>query len=385
MYRTLRRCLDLFCEKYLLILFLLKSRFLPSKKKKCLLISHEASLTGAPVVLYSLAKILSKNGWLPVLLSPYYGPLFNEANRSNLTMSRCHWRNFDYSVLLGSKYYDLIVVNTAVNGYVVSRLQNLDGCPILWWIHESAAVYSDDCIRQLPMHITHRVHIFAVGSYAKIQLERYRPKYNIQLLLYPSLDLQQICSINEESKTVRLYCIGGFQNRKAQDLLAQAIKLLPKEILNCCHFTFIGKIFCEEVFSAVQSLLNYKEVKCRIVDEMPREELYKEYQKLDVLVCPSRDDPMPVVVAEALSLGKIVICSTNTGSAKIINNYKAGIVFNSDSVNELVESIKLAVRVFNQKEVKNYYSLRARKAYEDNFSESIFTININRILANLNL
>ena len=358
-----------------------------SKKKKCLLISHEASLSGAPVVLYNLAKILKREGWIPVILSPHDGPLFSEAKRSNIKIYRCHWRNVTCCAKIGSKKYDLIIINTAVNGYIVDRVQHCTKCPVIWWIHESAAVYSDACIQQLPIEVTSRIQIFAGGGYAKKQIKRYRHNYQIRSLLYPTLDLKNIHTVckNSTSRKINFYCIGTFEERKAQDLFVRAIKLLPNCILKESCFVFIGRIGSREIYNSVQSLLSHENIHCVVMDALPLEELYKEYQKMDVLVCPSRDDPMPVVIADALSLGKIVICSSNTGSAEIIKENNAGFVFESDSVSELVKSIKEAVMIFEQKEMRLYYSVQARRVYENNFSEEAFLRNFKEILKKFKL
>ena len=41
----------------------------------------------------------------------------------------------------------------------------------------------------------------------------------------------------------------------------------------------------------------------------------------------SRDDPMPAVVTESMSLGKPSICSQNTGAADFIEHYDAGYTY----------------------------------------------------------
>ncbi len=380
------RLLDFLIEKMLFLLFVIRSSFLV-RKRKCLLISHEASLSGAPVVLLNVAKILCTLGWTPIILSPYRGPLFSEARQNKITMLRCHWRNIVRCAQFGAKRYDLIIVNTSVNGYVVNGLQDFDYCPVLWWIHESAAVYSDACIRQLPVEVKGHIKICAGGDYAKSQLRRFRPNYNIQTLLYPTLDLKKIISEEavECSKKINLYCIGTIEERKGQDLLVRAIKQLPQDVLNECCFTFIGRIGSPEIYSTVKSLVSCKGVACESMGTVPLKDLYKQYQKMDVLICPSRDDPMPVVVADALSLGKIVVCSSNTGCASILTANNAGIVFQNNSVTDLTNSIIEAIRIVKQKRLRSIYSARARSAYKDNFSEDSFLKSFEILLRKLNL
>jgi glycosyltransferase involved in cell wall biosynthesis len=54
------------------------------------------------------------------------------------------------------------------------------------------------------------------------------------------------------------------------------------------------------------------------------------------LICASRDDPMPVVVTEAMMFSKVCICSENTGSANIIQDGNSGFVYKDNSENPCV-------------------------------------------------
>jgi glycosyltransferase involved in cell wall biosynthesis len=49
-------------------------------------------------------------------------------------------------------------------------------------------------------------------------------------------------------------------------------------------------------------------------------------RKADVILCPSRDDALPMVTAEALCLGKILMCTKATGISEYIERMRSGFV-----------------------------------------------------------
>ena len=325
----------------------IRNFLLYKKGKNCLLISHEATLSGAPVVLLHLAQVLQTQGWNPIVAFPHKGPLLKILHQFNIETLYCNWRFFAECMAFFSKYCRFCVINTAVNGYIVELIQS-SGKPIIWWIHESKAVYSEACIRQLPETIAKNTKIYAGGEYAREQLLKFRPNYNVEILLYPTKDLigreNQKINFTKQHSKISFYCVGTFEKRKGQDLLAKAIRLLSKDQLKQCRFVFIGKPQDKEIYNDLCSMhQKFHEIDLQIRKTIPLDELYLEYSQMDVLVCPSRDDPMPVVVTDALSLGKIVICSTATGSASIIRRNESGLLFESENITDLAYKLSAAI------------------------------------------
>lgn len=111
------------------------------------------------------------------------------------------------------------------------------------------------------------------------------------------------------------------------------------------------------------------------------DEVYQMYREIDFLVCSSRDDPMPVVAAEAMSFGKPCICSCNTGTAAIIKHYEAGDTYDGDDPELLSQLISHAYHM-PRAEYKRI-SANARCAYEEVFSEEVFAKNLAEIIKKL--
>jgi len=68
---------------------------------------------------------------------------------------------------------------------------------------------------------------------------------------------------------------------------------------------------------------------------LDQEGVFAELQKAAVFVLPSFQETLPVSVAEALSLGKIVLASNVGGVSEMITNKENGIMFNRGDISEL--------------------------------------------------
>ena len=114
-----------------------------------------------------------------------------------------------------------------------------------------------------------------------------------------------------------------------------------------------------------------------IMGAVDHKEMVKVYKSIDVIVCPSRQDPMPVVITEGLMNGKVCIASDATGSADLIadgvNGFVCGV--NADSLRQ-----KIVWIVEHEQELE---SLRkeARKLYENAFAMDVFEKNVMDIVS----
>ena len=103
--------------------------------------------------------------------------------------------------------------------------------------------------------------------------------------------------------------------------------------------------------------------------ELTREEIKKAFQDIDVLVCPSREDPLPIVVTEAMMYGKTCIVSDSVGMADHIEDGENGFVFRKDDADALAERMTWVFR--NQNRLAKI-GKNARKVYEECFTMDCF-------------
>ena len=228
--------------------------------------------------------------------------------------------------------------------------------------------------------VTENVHTYAVGTLALNTARRYFNNINIKELLYGISDFGSIVKSGErKSNKIVLAIIGSICERKAQDIFLDAIEKLPSKIQENAEFWIVGDSLEEEYFNMIQKkskgLMNVK-----LLGNINREEMQNIYSQIDVLVCPSREDPMPVVVTEAMAASKPSIVSTMTGTVNLITDKINGFVCNVNDSKQLSEKIKW---IFEHKNELKIIGDRARRLYEMNFSLESFKKSINEIIENV--
>ncbi len=340
--------------------------------KKVLIISHELNLTGAPVAILYMAICLKKLGYLPVVVSPNDGALREEFTKQGIPAVLMPNIFISEEICEFAPYFDMIFANTIVSAPAVMSLYKYQ-TPIFWWIHEAEVSYREEILSVLPDTLPQNVSVYAGGAYARQKLQEHCPNWNVKELLYyvpvPAV-INQPIDLPTCAKGKKLFaCIGVLEYRKGQDILVEAIRQLPRNILKQSYFIFVGKECYASHYQDICDLMQQHPHNVHYIQELSLWETQALYRQMDCLICPSRDDPMPIVVTEALALGKMVICSENTGSASILMSENAGLVYQSDSPQELAAMIRA---VLTKPRKYNVMCKNARKAYEKYFSISAF-------------
>ena len=154
----------------------------------------------------------------------------------------------------------------------------------------------------------------------------------LNIIHYGIPDNSKLYKKEPEDKVI-FSIIGTMDKRKGQDILIEAIKLLPSEYQAKIRVDFIGQSdnqYAEDIMSKAANLscVNFK----GLIHFEKKNELYKN---TDVLICISRDDPFPVVVSEAMLFSIPCIISDHVGQANLIKNGFNGFVIQNENIEEL--------------------------------------------------
>lgn len=365
--------------------------FFPEKptggQQHVILMSHELTRTGAPVVLADMARVLVEKGMQVIVFSPSEGPLirlFNDMGCIVIVQPILLRGRYDAADTLDGE--DIILPRRLMERaeftvFCTLVLHNVVKCfidtdyKIYWWLHE-ASVSFRECRDVLPERLSDNIHVLAVCEYVEDKFREFDlPGYKGDILNYMVEDTEQQ-KPDKKDDIVRFVCVGTIDFRKGQDILVDAIKLLPMEYLRRTEFGFVGFKHSPYIVEKVLKLANaFPNVTC--YDEMSREEVFALYEDIDCIVSPSRDDPMPVVLTENMRLGNICICSTATGTARYIRDGENGFVFESENAEELAEKIMyIADHIDMLAELKE----RSRAIYESRFMKERFVENMERLM-----
>jgi glycosyltransferase involved in cell wall biosynthesis len=158
----------------------------------------------------------------------------------------------------------------------------------------------------------------------------------------------------------RLLYVGVIDRRKNLLLLLEALKAL---VANGKHFTldvlggYDNKDYENEVneFMARHRLSEF----VRFWGWVPQTELPRFIQHTDILVMPSRQETLPMTIAEAMAAGKVVVASSVGGIPEMICDQYDGFLFNVFKVDSLVNILE---GLYNNDERITLISERAKKA-----------------------
>ena len=158
--------------------------------------------------------------------------------------------------------------------------------------------------------------------------------------------------------------IGYIEWRKGQDLLVEAVSQLQEKITGEAEFILIGQntsLMAKELANRIADIGNIK-----MPGTISREEVHRILKDADMMICPSREDPMPTVCAEAMMHHVPCIVSDATGTSKYIRDGYDGLIFKNESVEELKQKIIWSI---NHRDKLRVVGDRAYSIYEKFFSE----------------
>ena len=335
--------------------------------KKILLVTHDFSLTGAPIMLYYAAKLLKKRGYGVTVYSKADGPLKHDYLRNGISVSVFRKYDFnDHEVEQYFSWFDMILVNTVVLFELVRKLERVE-TSILWWLHEEDNVYEDYKIKELPMY--ERLHVYGVSKRAINAYKKNSGNLNAEQMIYGiPKEIDQKKEKHQINDRKLIYAIVGcVSERKGHDIFMASVERNWDKWKDKAEFWVIG-IITESQRAEMEA-----SGKVKIFGSMDHSDLVKIYSAVDVVVCPSRNDPMPVVMAEAMMNKRVCIASDMTGTAEKIIPYKNGLICRAGDVTSFSEQIDWTLA---HKEQLESIGERAYEVYQENFSQEQFQRNL---------
>ncbi len=345
--------------------------------KRLLVITHDLSWTGAPVVLSEACiNVLKPAGYELLVLSLKVGPLAEKYRENGISVMVTPEVALKDSDLLLSlvQPFDAVIVNTIVPYEGIHLLNSLRK-PVFWWIHESELIYQVVGM-YLPERLEENIHVFCVGQIALDMLKKYRD-YQADSLIYGLQDSNpagKLWKPDAAKQRLVFATVGAVLELKGQDILMEAISLLEDGIREKCEFLLVGKTEDLRILDCIRKTEERYPGNVRYIGPVPRDDLDGIYQTADCIICASRQDCMPTFVSEGLMYGRTAICSENTGMAPILRKEQAGFTYGNNDPAALAAVITEYVSLSDEE--REVYGKRARACFENNFSMDIFRANL---------
>jgi glycosyltransferase involved in cell wall biosynthesis len=350
-----------------------------SVKKKIIFISHESSLTGAPVMLLNLLSLLKGTNLFDIHIILFRGGTlekeFYKYGKVSVLKSKDYskqafllFRGVNFLIfrirllLLPRKIKDAEIIfnNTITNGKILRWLLG-SRAKVVSYIHELESVIqkypkdSELTIRYSDLLICPS-NIVAQNLITNHQI----PKKKLAFLNY-YFPLTYLNPRGLTKNTSRKSFRGGFQfsenkfyvvamgwatYRKGIDIFVDAARI-TKYLNQNIHFVWIGDFLDEEIKIKIENEIAMHQLESimTITGELPHS--LENLLPFDLFILSSREDPYPLVVLEA-ALAKIPsVCFANTGGAQEFIGDDCGWIVDEISSEKLSKKI---IEIENQKE-----------------------------------
>ncbi len=353
-----------------------------AKGRRALILSHELTMTGAPIVLVSAVPVLRSLGFEVVVLGPADEgslPLFLDAGAAVVTRPDCVTSSALWGLATSA---DLVLANTVVEAPVVNTL-NGSFVPVLWWLHDAFAGYPF-IAHSIPKALGKNIHVCAVGSHATAAMHSVRPDFEIEQLIYglPDYAAEQFprYDISFAEGRPLFVTVGSLEHRKGPDIFCNAIRLLPSAVREKAAFLFVGKAADKGMYNAVDSLVRDYPQTVFYRKRLERPEVKSLMEQCNCVVCASRDDPMPTFVTEGLIFGKPSIVSEHTGTAGLVTEGVDGFLYKDDDPQQLADKLTWAIE---HPEALAAMHDSCRRLYEQQFSNESYVATLIRLVKEL--
>lgn len=339
--------------------------------KKILIISTALNYDGGTIAAVYAARVLQERGNNVLLAAPGGDKAFiNEITDDGIDVVLCPALPYLHrEELFLVNQFDVVLVNVfqmLLCAYEISRIK-----PVMWWIHEPEELY-EKTLKRFRKYIDgnerRAIDIYAVSNIAQRNFNAYFPGSIKKTFSYGIPDENEDSALKENTGEMIFAMVGMVCPRKAQDIFIKAIKQLNVQEKRKVQFWIIGFIGTDEYSSQIKEMAAEDE-SIKIKGLFTRKQMQEAYKKIDVIVCPSREDPLPIVITEGMMWEKPCIVSDRTGTAQYIEDGKNGFICKTGEPGDLREKMR---RIIHNQGKLTEIGRKARHTYETHFSMKSF-------------
>lgn len=361
---------------------------------RILLVTHETSRTGAPRVAIMMARGLAAKGNDVRVVARFPGPLLPEfqsvaptrvevlhrvrrrlrAVRA-LTVVAFVLDSFVVSATVLRHRPDVVYVNSSAAAIYLRPARWLRR-PVILHVHESATIVQDFFDRARASKELPAVDVVACSPSVQRDLAMMtgRDPRDVPMIASVPDDAMVVSQsaaepdIEYQPEELIVGCCGAVEHRKGADLWDEIAERVDRALPDrSVRFVWIGK----------DDLAVRPAEAGRAEFIGPRANPYSHMRQFDVFALPSRDDPFPLVVIEAMLLGKPVVAFDVGGVALQVGD--AGVLVPVGDVAEFADRI---VQLLSDEHLRRSLGDRARSRASSKFSTDAFMTELGTLIGN---
>jgi glycosyltransferase involved in cell wall biosynthesis len=332
-----------------------------------LFVSHDLSLSGAPMMLFHAAAWAKRNGMFIVVMAPEDGPLREKFEAEGIPLIIDPLVEMEHeSFAAFARHFDCVLANTIRSGAVVRALKKED-VPVVWWLHEPGSVGEHYLREESKLRAAMPLaDLLLAPSEQTAGVYRTHTDSPVKCLRNAIPDVRvERPPAKSGSQPLRFLLLASVEPRKGQDIFVKALAQLPREVQEAAHFEIAGRIldpdFWPTVGPVAEGLKNLS-----VTGALSHLEAISKLSAADVVVSPSRDEAMPTVtILEAMSLGKAIITTTVGGALEVFTEGQNALLVRPEAPEALAAAIR---RLIEDPTLVRELGEKSRRTYEENFT-----------------
>ena len=345
-----------------------------------LFVSHDLSLSGAPMMLFHAAQWCQQNGDFVVVMAPRGGRLTAKFQEEGIPVIIDPLVDTGHeSFARFARDFDCIVANTILSSAIVHAMRN-ENVPIAWWIHEPGSVgehfIREDARLRAALPLADMLVAPSERTATVYRPFSDRPTRCVRNAI-PDLGWRLEKNDGAGARSLRFLLLASVEPRKGQDVFVQALALLPRELQEAAQFQIAGRIldpdFWPKIELLAKTLKNFS-----VQGALNHEEALELMKEADVIISASRDEAMPTMtILEAMSLGKALIATTVGGAREILVEGENALLVRPEAPEALAAAIR---RLLEDPALASELGEKARTTYEKNFTMKRFGAEFRELL-----
>ncbi|MGI0107867.1 glycosyltransferase [Salinimicrobium sp. WS361] len=349
--------------------------------KKILFITHDASRTGAPIVLLYFIKWLKQNyaQYYIDILALKGGELEEDFRKAgdNFTIKPQNSSLPLYGVIkknflgflgfddlwikeFAQKNYSVIYANTVSSLPVASQILSYCNSKLICHVHELETVIQL-VLPTFDMYIN-KISFFIAASnlVRKNLIDNHKVLPGKVNTIYEFSPMEVIGEDNKELNNFTVGTSGTLHWRKGGDIFLQVCRYLNKNYPYLpIHFNWVGSLPVTEKLIMDEDIRKLG-LQNKLSFKGPTSDPYNSYKSFDVFLLTSREDPFPLVCIEVGRMGIPIICFEDaTGTTEILK-IGGGTIVPYLSIEEMAEQI---VKYYEDRELLCRHGRESRKLF----------------------